>query len=55
MGLSPWAGPSSGLFPPHPYSVAQGQQPPHTLGTLALAMGVVTTIRARCWAKLLEV
>lgn len=43
------------LFPPHPYGLAQGQQPPHTSGTLALATGVVTTIRARRWAKLLEV
>lgn len=55
VGLKLWAGPPSGLFPPHPSSLAQGQQPPHTSGTLALAMGVVTTIRARRCAKLLEV
>lgn len=43
------------VCPPHHYSLAQGQQPPHTSGTLSLAVGVVTTIRARYWAKLLEV
>lgn len=54
MGLALWAGPRRWGPPPF-VPTPPLQQPPHTSGTLALAMGVVTTIRARHWAKLLEV